>query len=497
MSDQVEPAPPNHAPAIEPAPPLADSAKQATPPGKKSTVPKHINGQALVPAVPTATVAVEPTVFEATRFSHVLPGVVIGDFSYIAQMHNHVGRLASRVVDLEGMPEGTAATNAAKQLRGDLSRAHQEINTQAYSGGPFEAMRTLLAAEEQVSDRAWKSFTKYIKGRTGIAVVDGMRCEAEGAMDDNACFLTPDLRTRLLDAFRGNVMLAMINYCDAVEAIRYQILSATQNDWGLVAEVLFGLASGPLIGLALKSFQLAKKAIEATGELDSLGILANVIPEKHAFHFVGKISDATVSAALTSCAKGGRESLKAKFQGLKSGADGDRQFLSVMRSQAQRYARDLVNNRTAECTDVQLVALTQAYADEKFHSKDAYADNISQSLAEFHTSHIADIGTTSARGDGFHLSTHYVMLKSGNHMRNAIVQSPNDAKSENWLHQGRFNFVSWVNPEMQELAANVMSERIGESPVIDVAKLDLQGAIGTWVQQSLQQQRIVSQKESQ
>ncbi len=51
MSDQLALVPPSHAPAIEPAPPVADPAKHATPPSKKSTIPKHINSQALVPAV--------------------------------------------------------------------------------------------------------------------------------------------------------------------------------------------------------------------------------------------------------------------------------------------------------------------------------------------------------------------------------------------------------------------------------------------------------------
>ena len=497
MSDQLEPQPPSHAPAIEPAPPVADPAKHATPPGKKSTVPKHINGQALVPAAAIPKMADEPMVPDAARFSKVLPGVVIGDFAYIAQMHTHVAALATRVLELEGMREGLAATNVAAQLQNELNRVHQEINGQAYSVGPFDAMRTLLAAEEQVSDRAWKSFTKHIKGRTGIAVVDGMRCEAEGAMDNNGCFMTPEQRTRMLGTFRGSVGLAIGNYGNAVERIRNQILSATHNDWGIVAEVLFGLATGPLIGLALKSFQLAKKTVEATGELDSLGILANAIPEKHAFHFVGKISDATVSAALTSCAKGGRDSLKARFQGLKSGATGDQQFLAEMRKQAQQFSLELVDTRSAQCTDLQLCVLTAGYRNLNFHSVEAYADNITQSLAQFHTSHIADIGTTSGCGAGFHLSTHYVTLQAGNYMRNAIVQSPIDAKSQNWLHEGRFNFVSWVSPELQELAANVMSARVGESPVVDVSGLSLPGAIGTWAQNALQQQRVVNQKESQ
>lgn len=203
MSDQLEPQPPSHAPALEPAPPVADPAKHATAPGKKSTLPKHINGQALVPAV----------VAPSTRDNHV------------------------RGKDLDYVNNGAYCEQA-----GHAEHCRLETDT-----------RTRLIQE--LNKRISFSFINYMQALTDVGIDELLQKQSDNSW---VMVLILDVVTLGL----GSAMMRSARNVGVASAISEAVsprLGTTLTS-GEFAQALLGVSKTPLLGEVVKTAVNAGKA---------------------------------------------------------------------------------------------------------------------------------------------------------------------------------------------------------------------------------------------
>jgi hypothetical protein len=291
--------------------------------------------------------------------------------------------------------------------------------------------------------------------RTGVAFVDdGASCEQEDA-DKEHCFLTKEQRTRLASVLGDVCGSAMDNYRDAINDARIELLTSEESSWGFLAEFLFGLASGGLIGAAMKGLAALRNAARGK-ELDAFDIMRGEEVSETFLSRMATIPDAPISNVLNNASRGVREHLKKGAKKAAPGTAGKVAFLEMMRDRIKEVQDMLVTDAPAALDDVELAALTLSYRDADAHSTSAYRASINDMLSRFSSQRIAEVGDTKPR-EG---TKRVVSLRANGRSRLALVEGLMNAGEENpWSYSGWGRFLNFVDDEFAGVAIDMYTAK--------------------------------------
>jgi len=297
---------------------------------------------------------------------------------------------------------------------------------------------------------------------TGIPIIDeGMYCERDEHDDILQCSLSPDARRFLRDDLTVRVEAAHRNFAGAVTLQQVEEMTKSTNNWGFMAELLFGVAS-LAVGSAL--MEIAKRATRLPRtKLPGVDPSSMVTVEEMP---MDGINPDHVLLGWKQLSSGIRNTVRSSVNKPAPEQAGRLEFLQALKNSAGLMSQTVREQALVVLNDQEAVALYHAY-DIRLHHEDMYGHRVKELMARFEAQNVDDIGKELDHDFG---RREIVQLKYRGRLRRAMV-AKDDAEPVDWAKRPP-RFISWVDSTFGEYADQVQRARAGDVEVVDLDPWD-------------------------
>lgn len=297
---------------------------------------------------------------------------------------------------------------------------------------------------------------------TGIPMIDeGMYCEREGHETDVRCTLIERDRTRLQGLFAERVAKAHGNFVAAVTLQKVEEMTKRTNNWGFMAELVFGIAS-LAVGSALMEIG---KRVAALPRPKFPGVDPSSMVKIEQMPMEG-VNPEHVLLGWKQMSSGIRNVVRSSVNGHTPGQAGRLAFLDALAASVGTMSQTVSEQTLVVMNDQEAVALYHAY-DIKLHDAKMYKTRIEELMTRFEAQKIDDIGEELEHDFG---RREIVQLKYRGRLRRAMV-AKDDAQPVDWAKRAP-RFISWVDATFGEYADQVQRSRAGDVEIVDLDPWD-------------------------
>lgn len=293
---------------------------------------------------------------------------------------------------------------------------------------------------------------------TGFSYIDrGTACDEKP--DAEGCYLSSPQRERAVGTLRSLVAIAFNNFNTAIQNARIELLTSSSGGWSFLAEMLFTLGSGVVIGAALRGLR-ALKSMEASAAREAVNqYVMGLRSDDNTLNYFLGIDERTVVDVFNFASRGIKAHLKAHSKHALKGNAGKADFLKIVQEGLPTMQQTLIVDGFSVLDDVTLVGMVSAYSAEH-HSVGMYADRVAGILRGFDSNRLGEVGAMQQHGA--HLDA--VRLTAFGKSRLALVQTEGDG-----MHGGarwdtgprRPFFVRFVDDDYTQAAADFQRGRSG------------------------------------